>query len=186
MCLYAADVEIIKLLTKSEIKRFMFPFFLPNYFSLLNACFLPDSLFQFSHKDGEEVMISGINIPWLYFGMLFSTFCWHVEDLFMYSLNYMHSGKPKIWYSIAGKDKEKFDLYVKKNFVMKAVENPGFIYDLSIHIDPMDLIKNGIEVKRTIQYPGELIVTLPKAYHMGFSLGENKSEAVNYTVRLYF
>lgn len=162
----------------------MFPFFLPNYFSLLNCCFLPDSLFQFSQKDGEEVIISGINVPWIYYGMIFSTFCWHIENLFMYSINYLHEGEPKVWYSIAARDKERFDEYVKQKFIVHSLKDAGFIYNLNIHIDPLELTQNGIEVKRTIQYPGELIINLPKAYHMGFSLGDNKSEAVNYTVNI--
>ena len=39
--------------------------------------------------------ISGINIPWLYIGMRYSTFCWHYEDLMLNSINYAHWGQPK-------------------------------------------------------------------------------------------
>jgi hypothetical protein len=42
-----------------------------------------------------KVGINGINVPWLYFGCLFSTFCWHNEDNHMYSINYHHRGAPK-------------------------------------------------------------------------------------------
>lgn len=42
-----------------------------------------------------KVGINGINVPWLYFGCLFSTFCWHNEDNYMYSINYHHRGAPK-------------------------------------------------------------------------------------------
>ena len=34
----------------------------------------------------------------LYFGMLFSMFCWHVEGNYMYSVSYLHEGAPKTWY----------------------------------------------------------------------------------------
>jgi histone demethylase JARID1 len=57
--------------------------------------------------------ISGINQPWLYIGMKYSTFCWHYEDLMLYSINYNHWGKPKLWYGVAEDQREKFEKAVK-------------------------------------------------------------------------
>ncbi|KJP86458.1 hypothetical protein AK88_03920 [Plasmodium fragile] len=47
-----------------------------------------------------DISIEGVNIPWLYIGTLFSSFCWHTEDNYFASINYQHWGKPKIWYVI--------------------------------------------------------------------------------------
>jgi histone demethylase JARID1 len=45
----------------------------------------------------------------LYFGMLFSSFCWHVEDHYAHSINYMHWGAPKTWYGVPGADADTFE-----------------------------------------------------------------------------
>lgn len=56
-----------------------------------------------------ETPITGINVPWLYFGMLFSSFCWHNEDNFFYSINYNHFGAAKQWYGVPGSAAEAFE-----------------------------------------------------------------------------
>jgi hypothetical protein len=56
-----------------------------------------------------EVPITGINVPWLYFGMLFASFCWHTEDNYFYSVNYNHYGAPKQWYGVPGYAADQFE-----------------------------------------------------------------------------
>mmetsp|Transcript_17873 Transcript_17873/g.26463 ORF Transcript_17873/g.26463 Transcript_17873/m.26463 type:complete len:247 (-) Transcript_17873:1255-1995(-) len=68
----------------------------PEYYekcgwNLQNLPFWPGSVLRwFKHK------ITGVNVPWLYIGMQFSTFAWHNEDNYLYSMNYNHFGSPKI------------------------------------------------------------------------------------------
>ncbi len=50
-------------------------------------------------RDGESVLrvlgadIPGVTSPMLYLGMLFATFAWHVEDHYLYSINYQVQNK---------------------------------------------------------------------------------------------
>lgn len=182
---YAADIPyntIVSNENKSLIKSFLEEY---NYWSLSTIHYETNSLFQFL-KEEKNSQISGLTLPWIYSGMLFSTFCWHVEDLYMYSLNYMYYGKPKIWYSVSHKEKEKLDLFIKnKNLTIKN-DKDNILHQLILMVDPKELIENGIKIFRTIQNPGELIFTLPKAYHAGFSIGFNISEAVNLAVIFKF
>eukprot|EP00980_Cylindrotheca_fusiformis_P015623 scaffold4481_cov121-Cylindrotheca_fusiformis.AAC.19 len=55
-----------------------------------NMPWSPDSVLRH-----VKVAINGINVPWMYYGSLFTTFCWHNEDNYLYSVNYHHKGAPK-------------------------------------------------------------------------------------------
>lgn len=124
--------------------------------------------------------LSGINIPWLYVGMRYSTFCWHYEDLMLSSINYAHYGQPKVWYAVAEADREKFERAVKAKVAQLFKEDPNILHGVVTMISPFYLISQNITVYRTLQQPGEFVVTLPGSYHAGFSTGLNIGEAVNF------
>ena len=48
--------------------------------NLNNLPSLGDSLLK--HLDDS---IAGVTLPWMYMGMMFSSFCWHIEDHMFYS-----------------------------------------------------------------------------------------------------
>ncbi|WOL12938.1 hypothetical protein Cni_G21707 [Canna indica] len=142
--------------------------------NLNNLAQLPGSLLSF-----ESGKIPGILVPWLYTGMCFSSFCWHVEDHHLYSLNYLHCGAPKIWYGVPGKDALKFEDAMKKYLPDLFDEQPDLLHNLVTQFSPSLLTLEGVPVYRCVQYSGEFVLTFPRAYHSGFSCGFNCAEAVN-------
>ncbi len=67
-----------------------------NGWNLNNLYKCDESMLKVSDFRGEH--IGGITVPWVYVGMQFATFCWHVEDCNIHSLNYNHLGADKVWY----------------------------------------------------------------------------------------
>ncbi|EAS03798.2 JmjC domain protein (macronuclear) [Tetrahymena thermophila SB210] len=145
-------------------------------FNLKNINRSHNSLFQFIKNGGD---ISGITTPWVYLGMLYASFCFHVEDLYMYALNYLHMGAPKTWYTIPADYKEKFEELYQEKYKDIFQKNPAVLHHLNLQLCPAEAVKRGIPVYRTDQKAGEFIVTFPKVYHGGFSHGFNCGEAVN-------
>jgi len=124
--------------------------------------------------------IAGITIPWLYIGMCFSSFCWHNEDHYCYSISYNHRGAPKQWYGIPGDCAAAFEAMMRETYPKLFAKQPDLLYQLVTLVAPSTLKKHGVSVCRAIHNPGEFIVTFPQAYHAGFNYGFNVAEAVNF------
>lgn len=129
-----------------------------------------------------KVGINGINVPWMYFGNLFSTFCWHNEDNYLYSINYHHWGAPKVWYGVPGTETSAKGLeQVFKSYLsMKMRDVPDLMYHITTMFSPRLLQNAKVPVYKIIQHPGEFVITFPMAFHGGFSMGPNAGEAVNF------
>ncbi|KAH8805752.1 PLU-1-like protein-domain-containing protein [Xylogone sp. PMI_703] len=135
----------------------------------------PDSLFRHIKSD-----ISGMTVPWLYVGMIFSTFCWHNEDHYSYSANYQHFGSTKTWYGIPGEDAEKFENAMREAVPELFETQPDLLFQLVTLLTPEQLKKAGVRVYALDQRAGQFVITFPQAYHAGFNHGFNFNEAVNF------
>uniref|UniRef100_H2Y6C4 [histone H3]-trimethyl-L-lysine(4) demethylase n=1 Tax=Ciona savignyi TaxID=51511 RepID=H2Y6C4_CIOSA len=124
--------------------------------------------------------ISGMKIPWVYVGMCFSAFCWHIEDHWTYSINYMHWGEPKTWYGIPREDAMKFEQVMHDSAPELFRHHPDLLHHLVTTMNPATLMNKGVRVVRTNQCAGEFMITFPRAYHAGFNQGYNFAEAVNF------
>ncbi|XP_045649764.1 lysine-specific demethylase 5D isoform X10 [Ursus americanus] len=124
--------------------------------------------------------ISGMKVPWLYVGMVFSAFCWHIEDHWSYSINYLHWGEPKTWYGVPSLAAEQLEEVMKRLTPELFDSQPDLLHQLVTLMNPNTLMSHGVPVVRTNQCAGEFVITFPRAYHSGFNQGYNFAEAVNF------
>ena len=99
-----------------------------NFNNPLYGADMPGSLFDDSTKawnvaklenllDVLGQAVPGVNTAYLYLGMWKATFAWHLEDVDLYSINYIHFGAPKQWYSISQEDARRFENAMKSEFI---------------------------------------------------------------------
>ena len=129
-------------------------------------------------KKGLDKDILGVTTPYLYIGAWKTLFAWHKEDMDLYSINYLHFGKPKYfnylircWYGIPPDQSAKFDEFAKKSFPESFKICPEFLRHKTFLINPVLVKNNNISVHKAVQHPGEFIITFAKSYHSGFNMG---------------
>ena len=135
----------------------------------------PGSMFRQLDKE-----VPGIVTPFLYFGMCFASFCWHTEDNYLNSINYLHCGAPKQWYVVPSSGKALFEAAFRNCIPDLFQQDPTLLYALVTQISPVELQLHGVPVYRAVHYPGTAMITFPAAYHAGFNYGFNVAESVNF------
>ncbi|GBP62112.1 hypothetical protein EVAR_46081_1 [Eumeta japonica] len=143
--------------------------------NLNNLPVLEGSVLRFINAD-----ISGMTVPWMYVGMCFSAFCWHNEDHWSYSINYLHWGEAKTWYGVPGSGAELLENAMKAAAPDLFKSQPDLLHQLVTIMNPNILMAAGVPIYRIDQHAGEFVVTFPRAYHTGFNQGYNFAEAVNF------
>ena len=125
--------------------------------------------------------VPGVNTAYLYMGMWKATFAWHLEDVDLYSINYIHFGAPKQWYSISQEDARKFEKAMKTVWPVDAKNCDQFLRHKTYLISPDVLQKQyGVKVNKLVHYEGEFVITFPYGYHSGYNIGYNCAESVNF------
>ncbi|ORY17991.1 hypothetical protein BCR34DRAFT_378608 [Clohesyomyces aquaticus] len=125
--------------------------------------------------------VPGVNTAYLYLGMWKATFAWHLEDVDLYSINYIHFGAPKQWYSISQEDARRFEAAMKSIWPREAKNCSQFLRHKTFLISPSQLEKQfNIKVNRLVHYEGEFVITYPYGYHSGYNIGYNCAESVNF------
>ena len=153
---------------------------------------MPGSLFDDSTKEWNVAKLEnlldvlgqkvpGVNTAYLYLGMWKATFAWHLEDVDLYSINYIHFGAPKQWYSISQADARRFERAMQAVWPTDAKNCDQFLRHKTYLISPQLLQSQyNIRVNRLVHNEGEFVITFPYGYHSGFNLGYNCAESVNF------
>lgn len=145
-----------------------------------NVAHLPNVL------DLMEEKIPGVNDAYLYAGLWKASFSWHLEDQDLYSINYLHFGAPKQWYSIPQSQHQQFYALMKSIFSEDYKNCHEFLRHKTFLASPQFLAKNGITCNKIIHKQGEFMITYPYGYHAGFNYGYNMAESVNFALDDWF
>ncbi|CAB3387974.1 Hypothetical predicted protein [Cloeon dipterum] len=131
-------------------------------------------------SEDNNINIEGVNISHLLFGSWKTTFAWHVEDMDLYSINYLHFGAPKTWYAIPPSYGRRFERVAAGYFPDDSKSCNAFLRHKTAVISPGVLQSHGIPVDSITQKVGEFMITFPYGYHAGFNQGFNCAEATNF------
>jgi hypothetical protein len=93
--------------------------------------------------------VPGVNTAYLYLGMWKATFAWHLEDVDLYSINYIHFGAPKQWYSISQEDARRFEKAMRQAWPGDSKNCDQFLRHKTYLISPDVLQKQyGVKVNK--------------------------------------
>ncbi|OAX41802.1 JmjC-domain-containing protein [Rhizopogon vinicolor AM-OR11-026] len=126
--------------------------------------------------------LPGVNTPYLYFGMWRATFAWHVEDMDLFSINYIHFGAPKFWYAMPQGRGTALESTMKGYFPKDISQCPQFLRHKSFLASPTLLAQSSCRPNFLVQRAQEFVITYPRGYHAGFNLGFNCAESVNFAL----
>lgn len=145
-----------------------------------NVAHLPSTLSRLLPSSDQG--LPGVNTPYLYFGMWRATFAWHVEDMDLFSINYIHFGAPKFWYSVPQGRANALEQTMRGYFPKDTSTCPQFLRHKSFLASPTLLAQSSCRPNHLVQHAGEFVVTFPRGYHAGFNLGFNCAESVNFAL----
>ena len=103
----------------------------------------------------------------------------HQEDFNLEAMNMLVAGMPKVWYIIPERDAAKFERLICEEYGIKPACSQFVRHHYSFPTRAA-LAEIGINPTIIYQQQGQVVITLSRCYHFGFSLGANLAEALNY------
>eukprot|EP00617_Octactis_speculum_P025403 CAMPEP_0185756392 /NCGR_PEP_ID=MMETSP1174-20130828/14823_1 /TAXON_ID=35687 /ORGANISM="Dictyocha speculum, Strain CCMP1381" /LENGTH=534 /DNA_ID=CAMNT_0028435335 /DNA_START=224 /DNA_END=1831 /DNA_ORIENTATION=+ len=127
--------------------------------------------------------VGGVTNAMLYVGTWRAMFAYHVEDMNLYSINYLHMGAPKSWYSVRPAHARRFESMAQALQPEAAAACSEFLRHKTFMFSPARLKESGINFDTVFHEPGEFVLTFPMSYHAGFNHGFNIAESTNFATR---
>eukprot|EP01041_Mallomonas_annulata_P001920 gene1920-3728_t len=124
--------------------------------------------------------VKGVNSAMLYVGSWRAMFAYHVEDMNLFSINYLHTGAPKSWCFIPPRLQKRFEHFSASHFQEEFHQCSNYLRHKTKIFSPQRLRAEGIDVHTVLQSAGEFMITFPRAYHCGFNYGFNIAESTNF------
>ncbi|XP_034244640.1 uncharacterized protein LOC117647170 isoform X2 [Thrips palmi] len=128
-----------------------------------------------------DSMYAGVSYPKLYLGGVHSFIPLHIEDLSLWSFNFLLHGYPKLWMIIPPTSVSRLTDALQMRGELGYVSWCRNILNHKFFLPTLQFLKEeNIPFELVIQYAGEGIVLLPNCAHAGWNLGTNLSEACNF------
>ena len=113
--------------------------------------------------------------------MCFSTFCWHTEDHWTPSINYLHWGEPKTWYGISGKYAEKAEEVMRESAKELFSGQPDLLHHIVTTMNP-----NVLQVSSSTRSARNSKVVLPSGYYYNPFIESRHLSMLNYPIFILF
>ncbi|CAG0884570.1 unnamed protein product [Darwinula stevensoni] len=124
----------------------------------------------------------GVTIPTLHMGMLYSTCCWYRDPHCLPWIDYLHTGAPKVWYTVPSSQEKKFHEVMMDLVPDFCKDAPIWLPSDTAMVPPSVLIEKGISLFRTIQKPGEFVVHFPRTFTSSICTGYSLAESVYFSL----
>lgn len=122
--------------------------------------------------------ITGVTVPTLHVGMLFSACCWYRDPHGLPWIEYLHTGGSKIWYSVPNEQSTNFRTAFTSLVPTHCQNKTVWLPCDTAMVPPHMLTDRGVSLCRTEQEPGQFVVVFPRAYTSNICTGYSISESV--------
>ncbi|GME50495.1 putative transcription factor jumonji aspartyl beta-hydroxylase protein [Neofusicoccum parvum] len=129
--------------------------------------------------------IAGVHTPYEYISSAAQSGTgMHVEDAMLGSANIVLAGAPKVWLIVPPDNLDALEAKMEKlgDSLRPIQPCSQFVRHLDALLSPRLLEKWGIEYDIVTCRAGEMVVTLPGAYHQVLNAGPNYAQAINFAM----